>query len=83
MTEKEIIAVYSLGQCGGPAFPVAWDDAGERVAVTGMSLRDYFAAEAMNAYIVRIGVGLADDEVEKLTSDAYRVADAMLEARKR
>jgi hypothetical protein len=47
----------------------------------GMSLRDYFAAEALAALLTRVAL---DDphQLAALASDAYRVADALLEARK-
>jgi hypothetical protein len=62
---------------GGPAFPFVCDadfDYG-----TGMTLRDYFAAKAMNSLILE----LADwkyrpNEIAKF---AYVQADAMLKAR--
>lgn len=76
-------------QDGGPAFPVADYDhmifQPETVSETkrdlsGMSLRDYFAAKAMQAIITgnnadhcSLGLGTA--------KDAYIVADAMLATR--
>ena len=68
---------------GGPAFPQPdMIDDGQLVAQghTGMTLRDYFAAKAMQGY-------LADPEWRKDISQtgtayaAYRMADDMLEAR--
>jgi hypothetical protein len=46
----------------------------------GMTLRDYFAAKAMNALIVVY----ADDKaiVDEYSQRAYAIADAMLKARK-
>ena len=60
---------------GGPAFPT-----GKGVVVDdyqGMTLRDYFAAKAMQAWLV--GVNLPNADVCAIT--AYEIADAMLEAR--
>jgi hypothetical protein len=58
---------------GGPAFPVAYG--GGRIE--GMTLRDYFAAKAMQ--------GLLASEVEASMKEfaklAYAMSDAMLEAR--
>lgn len=78
---------------GGPAFPVA-----RGTAVTGdeypdahypgMSLRDYFAGQAMSVFASHLGQEDWDDGVVKKTSAdefaeaAYVMADAMLEARK-
>ena len=65
---------------GGPAFPVTLP-AGERYTdhapFDGMTLRDYFAAKAMQSLIGGDYMRFAD-----AVADAYRVADVMLEARK-
>jgi hypothetical protein len=49
----------------------------------GMSLRDYFAAQAMNAFVDKdqwqSSIG---DVAEDVAFKAYALADAMLEARK-
>lgn len=48
-------------------------------AVTGMTLRDYFAAKAMNGICAHHDTwGLAESE---MAEHAYRIADAMLAAR--
>ncbi|WP_432467069.1 hypothetical protein [Enterobacter roggenkampii] len=44
---------------------------------SGMTLRDYFAAKAMQA----IGVTLNDNEHGFVANVAYKMADAMLKAR--
>jgi hypothetical protein len=63
---------------GGPAFPCEWDYIGsKREAANGMTLRDYFAAKAMQALLVGEGFPLANGVPAK----AYKLADAMLEAR--
>ena len=57
---------------GGPAFPrTGWPNE------TGMTLRDYFAAKAMQALIPS---GQSIDTM-KYAESAYAVADAMLKAR--
>lgn len=62
---------------GGAAFPQSgyeqWAPEG------GMTLRDYFAAKAMQG-ILCSGKGIHSDQF-MLSRDAYEVADAMLEAR--
>lgn len=77
---------------GGPAFP---SEGGHKFAVgndlrkslpsQGMTLRDYFAAKAMQAWLSSFG---PDDRhpssagtLDMLATQAYAVADAMLEAR--
>lgn len=54
--------------------------------VDGMTLRDYFAAKAMSAYISTAAapciVGGLDGAEDELAKGAYKMADAMLEARK-
>lgn len=75
---------------GGPAFPVpdnvAWDES-EPTAIAGMSLRDYFAAKAMQGLLVKpnectgvVGVNMFE---HLLAKSSYKIADAMLEARDR
>jgi hypothetical protein len=60
---------------GGPAFPSADFEQHE---YTGMTLRDYFAAKAMQAFLS----AEKTDFPEQAAAWAYQVADAMLEARK-
>jgi hypothetical protein len=68
----------------GPAFPINANESADRCIYTGMTLRDYFAAKAMqatiNAWIKNNIYPSTDIEVAK---NAYAVADAMLEARQR
>ncbi len=68
-----------LSKTGGRAFPVP-DDASD---MPGMTLRDYFAAKAMQAYINSYPGGLSDYRDVELwaPSAAYEMADAMLKAR--
>ena len=60
---------------GGPAFP-AQDHHGQKF--TGMTLRDYFAAKAMQTKTFSVR---PYDTTKEIANDAYRMADAMLEAR--
>ena len=59
-----------------PAFPSYeyQESYGQMMAVGGMTLRDYFAAQAM----LRTSVG---SSYEQLAKTAYEIADAMLKAR--
>jgi hypothetical protein len=61
-----------------PAFP-RLERAGAD-AHDGMTLRDYFAAKAMQAFLTRDS--LTDLPKEKLSKFAYSMSDAMMEARK-
>lgn len=67
-------------ETGGPAFPVTPTDRSGQIADTeiGMTLRDYFAAKAMQALIAVDGPGYHANRAK----DAYDTADAMIEARK-
>ena len=75
---------------GGPAFPevriISGDNynAPTKVYYGGMTLRDYFAAKAMQALMTsdKYGgiVGINNYEHNR-AKDAYKVADAMLKAR--
>lgn len=63
---------------GGSAFP--------NHGVTGMKLRDYFAAKALAGIVSSVGVDLTGspmpyDEALEVAVDAYRIADAMIAAR--
>lgn len=60
---------------GGAAFPKA------DVAGSGMTLRDYFAAHALQGYFAS-GQASNKDEALKAIPVFYKFADAMLEARK-
>jgi hypothetical protein len=66
---------------GGPAFPAFEHHAGygQMLAVGGMTLRDYFAAKAMQSLI--LGLTGHDNEIPDTAEDAYEFADAMLKAR--
>jgi hypothetical protein len=72
---------------GGPAFPTANGGSPD----DGMSLRDYFAAKAMQGELAAMqdptgevcGVALdaPDETLARLAKHYYRLADAMLKAR--
>ena len=67
---------------GGPAFPFEYfDEQLQRARVMhGMTLRDYFAAKAMQGLLA----GLTPTTVwsqDEVAETAYNVADAMLRAR--
>ena len=57
-----------------PAFPLA-TSSGSNTEVNGMTLRDYFAAKAMQALIDNDGL------FSEIPTQAYALADAMLKAR--
>ena len=60
-----------------PAFPVPFEWNNELIQYVGMTLRDYFAAKAMQ--------GLLSSDVnaplETFAKQSYKVADAMMKAR--
>lgn len=68
---------------GGPAFPEPIGDTSGRqyAPALGMSLRDYFAAQALPA-VISARVAAGDDILqESIAEECYELADAMLEAR--
>ena len=77
----------TLKDTGGPAYPIAdpfsvKGPATEREALRlrdGMSLRDYFAAKAMDMKFDKEGLTMSMDQMAVC---CYKMADAMLEARK-
>jgi hypothetical protein len=67
---------------GGQAFPTPDGDRG--LAVPGMSLRDYFAGQAINAMMLGYKPTIDDNPLDLpglLAKSSYRIADAMLAAR--
>lgn len=60
------------------AFPVALEET--QFAEFGMSLRDYFAAKAMQGLISNTNNSLDSyDQLKSLSKDAYDIAEAMLQ----
>lgn len=61
---------------GGPAFPVVSEVMGH---CSGMTLRDYFAAKAMQGFAA--DPSMDEVEIGDIADLAYEMADAMLLAR--
>lgn len=77
-------------ETGGPAFPVTIQsnrngDTMQHDNDFGMTLRDYFAAQAMQACTSLVNIEVLNafppSTVTMLAKDAYRIADAMLKER--
>lgn len=69
-------------ETGGPAFPET-GERGKAVGGEGMTMRDYFAAKAMQG-IISSGctVDIDGDYIfQKRAKTAYLIADAMIKAR--
>ena len=76
---------------GGPAFPCdeihdqhPWDESGiyrHQKAEQGMTLRDYFAAKAMQSAFSEGVFTFTLEDYRRLAKVAYAMADAMLKAR--
>ena len=63
------------------AFPnLDWIECDGKPSDRGMDLRDYFAAKAMQAIVSQTAT-LKKYTVEMTVEDAYKLADAMMEAR--
>jgi hypothetical protein len=62
-----------IEQTGGPAFPNSFEK-----PYHGMTLRDYFAAKAMQA---ELQDGVHIDAMPTVAKRAYKMADVMLKAR--
>jgi hypothetical protein len=60
----------------GPAFPRNGHPDKNDLPIDGMSLRDYFAAKAMQGLLTNFGY-----EENGYAQSAYKIADAMLAAR--
>jgi len=63
-----------------PAFPLEMVYTQENEKFNGMTLRDYFAAKAMQAQLARTTWG-TEDAARDMADEAYGYADAMLKAR--
>jgi hypothetical protein len=59
---------------GGPAFPYG-------TAYAGMTLRDYFAAKAMQGLLVATVTPITVWSQDDVAETAYKMADAMLKVR--
>lgn len=74
---------------GGPAFPLQGIGSAFAHGYAGMTLRDWFAGQAMAGWLAASpkvngnNINGTKDNAEKLTEAAYIYADAMLEARKK
>lgn len=79
--DREGGIMTEIAEDGGPAFPGDANDWGYR---GGMSLRDYFAGQALSAIAIldRVpGEPKHGDYFASVADYAYSVADAMLKAR--
>lgn len=71
--------VEHINSQGGTAFPTDIEDAG---AWTGMTLRDWFAGQALSGWLASFGPDDTLSDKAGVARFSYEVADAMLEARK-
>ena len=70
---------------GGPAFPLQSIGPDFTPGYAGMSLRDYFAAEAMQGLVSGHFAKYGHEDYwprPEIASEAYEIADAMIAARK-
>ena len=67
---------------GGPAFPYVIPDVPLESFRSGMTLRDWFAGQAMAAELVAWGNSSTEGHEINIARRAFAMADAMLEARK-
>ena len=67
---------------GGPAFPTPFGCGDQEPERSGMSLRDWFAGQAMTGKIQAIRGGYWDARHMKQAAEAcYKIADAMIAER--
>ena len=64
---------------GGPAFPLHADE--RNLMRYGMTLRDYFAAKAMQVVLYQCDCFPDEDWRMGVALDSYQMADALLKAR--
>ena len=65
-----------------PAFPTQIDNHAH-YGTQGMTLRDYFAAKAMQDFAINLGAKSDDEWFDQAAQASYRLADAMLKAREK
>lgn len=69
---------------GGPAFPTEPNTQPGSYVHHGMSLRDWFAGQALGFVIATFDAYLPDKATpENFATESYRIADAMLAAREK
>ena len=64
---------------GDWAFPTHSDKMG--VSTTGMTLRQYFAGQALTGLLAKYGIDNQDHFMEQHARDAYGIAEKMMEYR--
>jgi hypothetical protein len=76
-------------ETGGPAFPTSdWDENDKAYKMHGITMRDYFAAKALQGMSANpedvhdADLETYDEYVKEISRCAYELADAMMEARK-
>jgi len=66
-----------------PSFPIFPDiGGGHASAYRGLSMRDYFAAKAVQGILCDGAAWVGESAITQAASVCYKLADAMLEARK-
>lgn len=72
-------------EAGGPAFPYSGvhhiEERNFIIDSHGMTLRDYFAAKAMQAWLTQIDLEEMEEMMERWADNSYEFADCMLKAR--
>ena len=67
------------------AFPLTFDNpsSNQRFVHTGMTLRDYFAAKAMQSILTRhyMTTELSEDVANVVSTSAFKIADIMMKVR--
>jgi len=67
---------------GGPAFPqVEYKQGIPYMTIPGLSMRDYFAAKALQGLLANRSDGTVPDSIDGIVSFSWRYADSMLKAR--
>jgi hypothetical protein len=89
MEKGEILNMTNIDD-GGPAFPIAVSTGDPRDGVysrDGMSLRDYFAGQALIDIRIRTHIAKASGHIvsdcspKDMATEAYIIADEMMKAR--
>ena len=66
-----------------PAFPFVAEDHTGMMINMGITMRDYFAAKAMQGFLDEVGSQSNQEWFDQIAKNAYRMADAMMKAREK
>ncbi|MGO4337810.1 hypothetical protein AB4037_23115 [Labrys sp. KB_33_2] len=74
--------INKLDECGGAAFPLVVELNGSTIQYAGLNARDWFASQALIGLLSGQYSAACTWNLNEVPAEAFRIADAMLEARR-